>query len=442
MIAFIDDHRQVHGVEPICRVLPIAPSTYRVHAARRRDPDRRPARTRRDEALKVEVRRVFEENFAVYGVRKVWRQLRREGFDVARRTVERLMREMGLAGAIRGKPVKTTRSDKAAPCPLDRVNRRFQPPAPNRLWVSDFTYVATWAGFVLFGPALGPVAATALTVRHRRLRPAHPPGRASPARGQALAGASAARPMPASFWTPSNRRCISAGLSPVTGSSITPIAAASTSRSSTPNAWPKRASSRLSAAWATATSSRRSAQRIKRSGGSIEGAERLGRDDQRALQDRRHPSQRPVAFDGRGRVRHPGMGRLVQQSPHTRADRAHPASRGRTALLRKSGSNRHGRVALKPNSLREIRGGSLGYPAPNDSHVPSPELRTRKFHCFAGSRAERASESPVNTETQLTTPRQCSPRSCTNEVTPPGRLPWLEAPHGEGQISLPSGARA
>ncbi len=148
MIAFIDDHRQVHGVEPICKVLPIAPSTYRAHAARRRDPDRRPARARRDEVLKVEVGRVFEENFAVYGVRKVWRQLRREGFDVARCTVERLMREMGLFGAIRGKPVKTTRSDKAAPCPLDRVNRRFQPPAPDRLWVSDFTYVATWAGFV------------------------------------------------------------------------------------------------------------------------------------------------------------------------------------------------------------------------------------------------------------------------------------------------------
>tara|TARA_E500000318_G_scaffold102311_1_gene106518 strand:- start:730 stop:1131 length:402 start_codon:yes stop_codon:yes gene_type:complete len=133
MIAFIDDHRQVHGVEPICRVLPIAPSTYRAHPARRRDPDRRPARAKRDEALKVEVRRVFEENFAVYGVRKVWRQLRREGFDMARCTVERLMREMGLAGAIRGKPVKTTRSDKTAPCPLDRVNRRFQPPVPNRL---------------------------------------------------------------------------------------------------------------------------------------------------------------------------------------------------------------------------------------------------------------------------------------------------------------------
>ena len=148
MIAFIDDHREAYGVEPICKVLPIAPSSYHDHVARRRDPTRRPPRARRDAALKVEVQRVFEENFQVYGVRKVWRQLRREGFAVARCTVARLMRDMGLQGAIRGKPVRTTVSDKAAPCPLDRVNRDFQAPAPNRLWVSDFTYVATWAGFV------------------------------------------------------------------------------------------------------------------------------------------------------------------------------------------------------------------------------------------------------------------------------------------------------
>ena len=148
MIAFIDDHREAHGVEPICKVLPIAPSTYYDHVARRRDPARLSARAKRDMALKVEVRRVFEENFRVYGVRKAWRQLQREGFDVARCTVERLMREMGLQGVIRGKPIRTTVSDKAAPCPLDKVNRQFHAPAPNRLWVSDFTYVATWAGSV------------------------------------------------------------------------------------------------------------------------------------------------------------------------------------------------------------------------------------------------------------------------------------------------------
>jgi len=115
MIAFIDDHRAAHGVEPICKVLPIAPSTYHANVAKRVDPSRLSARVRRDDALKNEVRRVFDANFRVYGVRKVWRQLQREGFDVARCTVARLMRVMGLAGIIRGKPVRTTISDKAAP---------------------------------------------------------------------------------------------------------------------------------------------------------------------------------------------------------------------------------------------------------------------------------------------------------------------------------------
>jgi transposase InsO family protein len=148
MIAFIEDYRGVHGVEPICKVLPIAPSTYWADVAKRADPSRLSARARRDAALKIEVRRVFEENFGVYGVRKVWRQPKREGFDVARRTVERLMQSMGLQGVIRGKPVRTTISDKSAPCPLDHVNRQFRAPRPNVLWVSDFTYVATWTGFV------------------------------------------------------------------------------------------------------------------------------------------------------------------------------------------------------------------------------------------------------------------------------------------------------
>ena len=148
MIAFIDDHREAYGVEPICRVLPIAPSTYHSHAARRADPSRLPDRLRRDADLKVGIQRVFVENFGVYGVRKVWRQLRREGFKTARCTVARLMRDMGLRGAIRGKPLRTTISDKAAPSPLDHVNRQFQALAPDRLWLADFTYVATWAGFV------------------------------------------------------------------------------------------------------------------------------------------------------------------------------------------------------------------------------------------------------------------------------------------------------
>ena len=148
MIAFIDNNRQDHGVEPICKVLTIAPSTYHLHAAKLADPSKLSLRAKRDLALKIEIKRVFEGNFGVYGVRKVWRQMQREGFDVARCTVARLMSGMGLQGVIRGKPVKTTISDGAAPCPKDHVNRQFHAPAPNMLWVSDFTYVATWKGFV------------------------------------------------------------------------------------------------------------------------------------------------------------------------------------------------------------------------------------------------------------------------------------------------------
>jgi transposase InsO family protein len=148
MIAFIDAHRDVHGVEPICRMLPIAPSTYHAHVARRADPATAPARVRRDASLCGPIRRVWEENFRVYGVRKVWRQLGREGISVARCTVARLMRRMELQGAVRGKTVKTTFGDHATPCPADRVNRQFQAPRPNALWLSDFTYVATWQGFV------------------------------------------------------------------------------------------------------------------------------------------------------------------------------------------------------------------------------------------------------------------------------------------------------
>lgn len=148
MIAFVDNHRDVHGVEPICRLLPIAPSTYHEHVARRRDPTKLSARAKRDAELRCEIQRVWEENFRVYGVQKVWRQLRREGIAVARCTVGRLMRAMGLRGIVRGKAIRTTVSDKAAPCPLDRVIRDFQAPRPNALWVADFTYVATWVGFV------------------------------------------------------------------------------------------------------------------------------------------------------------------------------------------------------------------------------------------------------------------------------------------------------
>ena len=125
MIAFIDEYRSDYGVEPICRVLPIAPSPDHERAAQQRDRSRQSSRAQRDPALKPEVMRIFAENFGVYGVRKVWRQMRREGFVIARCTAERLMRDLGLQGVIPGKPMRTTVSDKATPCPLDQVNRQF-----------------------------------------------------------------------------------------------------------------------------------------------------------------------------------------------------------------------------------------------------------------------------------------------------------------------------
>jgi putative transposase len=147
MISFIDDQRIVYGVESICRVLPIAPSTYYARLALRADPEKASPRCRRDIELKPKIQKVWDDNWKVYGVRKTWRQLHREGVAVARCTVARLMASMGLRGIIRGKGIKTTFSDTSIPCPRDKVNRQFRAPAPNILWVSDFTYVSTWQGF-------------------------------------------------------------------------------------------------------------------------------------------------------------------------------------------------------------------------------------------------------------------------------------------------------
>jgi transposase InsO family protein len=148
MVLFIDEHRIEYGVEPICEQLPIAPSTYYERKAREQDPGREPPRSERDRMLSVEIQRVYDENYGVYGVRKVWRQLNREGIRVARCTVERLMRELGLEGVVRGRKCRTTFSDDNTDRPADRVNRLFSATRPNALWVADFTYVATWAGFV------------------------------------------------------------------------------------------------------------------------------------------------------------------------------------------------------------------------------------------------------------------------------------------------------
>ena len=148
MVSFIDTHRDQYGVESICEQLPIAPSLYYEHKARQADPARLPPRLQRDRVLVREIRRVYEENFHVYGVRKVWRQLGREDIAVARCTVERLMRSLGLQGAVRGRKCRTTIADDSAARPLYRVKRQFQASSPNQLWVADFTYVATWTGFV------------------------------------------------------------------------------------------------------------------------------------------------------------------------------------------------------------------------------------------------------------------------------------------------------
>jgi transposase InsO family protein len=149
MVDFIENHRSDYGVEPICAVLPIAPASYYEQRARRDDPARRPARARRDEMLGQQIRRVWEENFCVYGAEKVWRQLGREGMEVARCTVERLMRVSGLRGAVRGRAFKiTTIADESAARPLDLVQRVFRASRPNQLWVADLTYVVTWRGFV------------------------------------------------------------------------------------------------------------------------------------------------------------------------------------------------------------------------------------------------------------------------------------------------------
>jgi putative transposase len=148
MVAFIDAHRATYGVEPICAVLPIAPSTYHAAKACEREPERRSMRARRDVELRDLIRRVWTAHFQVYGVRKVWRQLRRDGVAVARCTVARLMRAMGLAGAVRGRRWKTTIPDDVAARPADRVRRAFAASGPNKLWVADLTYVATWQGFV------------------------------------------------------------------------------------------------------------------------------------------------------------------------------------------------------------------------------------------------------------------------------------------------------
>ena len=278
MIAFIDDHREAHGVEPICEVLPIAPSTYRAHTATRRDPAKGSARARRDAVLREKIRRVFDDNFQVYGVRKVWRQLLREGESVARCTVERLMRAMGLQGVVRGKPVRTTVSDKAAPCPQDKVNRQFQAPRPNALWVSDFTYVATWAGFVYVAFVIDTFARR--IVGWRASRTAHA-GFVLDALEQALC----------------ERRPLRGGLVHHSDRGVQYVSIKYTERLKDAGVEPL---------------GRQRRRQLR---------QRPRRDHQRTLQSRSDLAVRAVAQLRGGRVRHARMGRLVQQQETAGADR-------------------------------------------------------------------------------------------------------------------------
>jgi putative transposase len=144
----MNQHRDTYGVEPICKVLQIAPSGYRRYAGQQRNLALRCARAKHDDMLNPEIKRIWQANMQVYGADKVWRQLNREGHPVARCTVERLMKRQGLQGINRGKVVRTTIANVVAPCPLDRVHRQFKADRPNQLWVSDFTYVSTWQGWL------------------------------------------------------------------------------------------------------------------------------------------------------------------------------------------------------------------------------------------------------------------------------------------------------
>ena len=180
MVAFIDAHRDEYGVEPICSEMPIAPATYYEHKAREKNPERVPLRIKQDCWLRDEIKRVWKENFEVYGAEKVWKQLKREQILAARCTVERLMRGMGLRGAVRGACCKTTMPAATDQRPGDLVQRQFTATRPNQLWVADFTYVATWAGFVYVDFAAhrsGAGCARAGAVRAARYGRVDPPQR-------------------------------------------------------------------------------------------------------------------------------------------------------------------------------------------------------------------------------------------------------------------------
>jgi transposase InsO family protein len=298
MVAFIDAHRAEHGVEPICEELPIAPSTYYEHKARQADPERLPPRLQRDCALVPQIRRIYEENFGVYGARKVWRQLRREAFVVARCTVERLMRVLGLQGVVRGRKCRTTIADDGAQRPLDRVNRQFQASRPNELWVADFTYVATWTGFVYVAFVIDVFARCIIGWRVARSM-----------RAELVLDA-----LEQALWSRSGIQGVvhhSDRGSPVSVDSLL----RATGRSRRPALCGQRG-------------------RFVR--------QRPGRDHHGALQGRAHsPSRSVVAFGSRG-IRDAGMGRLVQSSTVVGTDWKRAAGGVRSVVSSVYGSTAHG----------------------------------------------------------------------------------------------------
>ena len=230
MYAFIDEQRDAFGVEPICQVLQVAPSAYRRHAARAREPSLLSPRAQRDAELVPKIEQVWTANFQVYGADKVWKQMNREGVRVARCTVERLMKRMGLRGAMRGKVVRTTVPDANAPCPLDRVNRHFKADRPDQLWVSDFTYVSTWQGWLY--------VAFVIDVYARR-----------------IVGWRVSKTMHTDFVLDALEQALYAR-QPDRNWCTTRIAARNTSASATPSDWPKPVSSPRWGAAATVTTTR------------------------------------------------------------------------------------------------------------------------------------------------------------------------------------------
>ena len=307
MTSFFHSHREQYGVEAICNVLPIAPSTYYEGKARETGHRRFPARALRDGELREQIRRVWKENFGVYGVRKVWRQLNREGVVAARCTVARLMREFGLRGVVRGRRVKTTTAVATLPGPADRVNRVFQAPRPNVLWLADLTYVATWAGFVCVAFVIGAFA-------------------------RCIVG-----------WRVSNSLRTDLALDALEQALYARVV---DSRDDLVHHG-VRGSQYLSIRYTERLAEAGIEQSVGSVGDSYDNAlagEAAKQNHHRAVQGRGDSNPRPLARPGAGGVRNPRLGGLVQQPTNPRVDREPSSGRGRSGVLSQTRAHGAGRV--------------------------------------------------------------------------------------------------